>query len=54
MPLFANGNAPTMKVDGEKQKVVLVPGNGMGGDIRDMNFYGWAEKELYSRGFDVR
>jgi predicted alpha/beta hydrolase family esterase len=27
-------------------KVIIVPGNGGSGDIRDSNFYGWAEHQL--------
>jgi len=38
----------------EGVKVVLVPGNGGGGDIRDSNFYGYCESELLKRGYDVR
>jgi len=34
-------------------KILIVPGNSGGGDIRPCNFYGWAEKELQSRGLKV-
>jgi predicted alpha/beta hydrolase family esterase len=33
---------------------VWLPGNGGGGDIRDCNFYGWAEAQLKQGGYDVR
>jgi hypothetical protein len=32
----------------------LAAGNGGGGDIRDSNFYGWAEQQLKKGGYDVR
>lgn len=37
--------------------VVLVPGNGCAGSLRDLrasNFYGWAESALQAKGLDVR
>ena len=40
-----------------KPRVVLVPGNGMDGDLDDLrscNYYGWAEREFVRRGFEVR
>ncbi|KAF4675330.1 hypothetical protein FOL47_007948 [Perkinsus chesapeaki] len=35
-------------------KIVLVPGNGGGGDIRPANFYGWFERQMLDKGYDVR
>ena len=38
-------------------RVVIVPGNGMEGDLEDLrscNFYGFAETEFAKRGFEVR
>ncbi|KAJ3069889.1 putative hydrolase rbbp9 [Podochytrium sp. JEL0797] len=35
------------------KKVLIVPGNGCGGDIRPYNFYGWAEAALQDRGFEA-
>eukprot|EP00030_Apusomonadida_sp_AF-17_P000021 a1035_24.p1 GENE.a1035_24~~a1035_24.p1 ORF type:complete len:208 (-),score=65.36 a1035_24:289-885(-) len=34
--------------------IVLVPGNGGGGDMRRHNYYGWLEHELLTRGYEVR
>ena len=31
-------------------RVVIVPGNGCGGDVRDANWYGWLEDELRACG----
>ncbi|KAJ3013657.1 UNVERIFIED_CONTAM: putative hydrolase rbbp9 [Siphonaria sp. JEL0065] len=36
-----------------KTRVLLVPGNGCGGDIRPYNFYGWAEAQLEDNGFEA-
>ncbi len=38
-------------------RVVIVPGNGMDGDLEDLrgcNFYGAAEQQFAARGYDVR
>ncbi|KAJ3081792.1 putative hydrolase rbbp9 [Rhizoclosmatium hyalinum] len=35
----------------QSTRVLIVPGNGCGGDIRPYNFYGWAEAKLKDRGF---
>ncbi|KAF4663552.1 hypothetical protein FOZ61_001544 [Perkinsus olseni] len=37
-----------------RPKIVLVPGNGGGGDIRPANFYGWFEKQMLDRGYEVK
>jgi predicted alpha/beta hydrolase family esterase len=37
-----------------KVRVVLVPGNGCDGNLRDCNYYGAAEALLTSRGFDAQ
>ena len=33
--------------------MVIVPGNGGGGPVRDANWYGWLEEELLARGVTV-
>ncbi|CAM9266113.1 unnamed protein product [Chrysoparadoxa australica] len=32
------------------RRVLMIPGNGCGGDIRPYNFYGWMEQELATAG----
>eukprot|EP00873_Tetraselmis_striata_P018426 jgi/Tetstr1/438690/TSEL_027240.t1 len=35
------------------EKVIIVPGNGGGGNIRDCNWYGWMEDKLRAEGYEV-
>ena len=37
-----------------RPRIVQVPGNGGWGDIRNCNFYGWAERAFKQRGYTVK
>lgn len=40
--------------DNADSVVLVLSGNGSGGDIRGSNYYGWAERQLKDAGYEVR